>query len=264
MLVLAALFIAAYFLSFLPFFVVGRYRIPVIPPLFLLGACGVYRIGCLFRDGKRRSAAGWLGAFVGLYAIASVPIVPYQADRAAWRLMRASCYRLAEKPHLAIQECQHAIDFDANSVKGHRRLADLLFLQRDYDGAARHYARAVALRPDHVIARYNLAAARLEQRRFDDAITELRWIVERDPDHARAHYLLGRTLKKTGKVEEAAQCYRHVLRLKPDYYQAHNNLANILMTQGRAEEAIRHYREALRIKPDYVTAQRNLDRAIRR
>ncbi len=264
LLVLVVLFVGAYFVSFLPFFVVGRYRIPVIPPLFLLGACGVHRIGRLFRDRKRRSVAGWLGAFVVLYAIASVPVVPYQADRAAWHLVRASCYRLAEKPHLAIQECQQALDFNPDSVKGHRRLADLLFFQRDYDGAARHYARAVELQPDYLIGRYNLAAALLEQRRFDDAITQLRWIVHRHPDHARAHYLLGRTLKATGQVDEAARCYRQALQWKPDYHQAHNNLANILMTQGRAEEAIRHYREALRIKPDYVTAQHNLANAIRR
>lgn len=261
--ILLILFILTYFGSYLPFFVVGRYRMPVVPFLFLFGAYGLYRLGRLFAAGRRAAALGGLAALVALYAIASIHIVPYQPNRAQWHLLRASCYRLADKPDLALQECRDAIAADPASEEGHRRLADLLYNKANYAEAAEHYARAVELRPDYMQARYNLASALRELRRYDEAIVHLRWIVEHQAGLPEAHYLLARTLKDTGDDDGAVEQYRRAIALQPGYYQAHNNLANILIAQGKVDEAIEHYRRALEAKPDYTTARQNLDRALR-
>ncbi len=261
--ILLILFILTYFGSYLPFFVVGRYRMPVVPFLFLFGAYGLYHVGRLFVFGRRAAAFGGLATLLVLYAIASVHLVPYQPNRAQWHLLRASCYRLADKPDLAMAECREAVAADPASEEAHRRLADLLYNKADYAEAAEHYASAVELRPDYMQARYNLASALRELHRYDEAAGHLRWIVEHQTGLPEAHYLLARTLKDAGDDDGAVEQYRRAIALQPGYYQAHNNLANILVTQGKVDEAIEHYRRALEAKPDYTTARQNLDRALR-
>jgi len=256
-------FVLAYFASYLPFFVVGRYRIPVIPFLLLFGAYGLYCVGRLFASARWSMAVGWLAVLAVLYGVASIRLVPHEPNRAQWHLLRASCYRLDDKPDLAIRECRAAIEADPASEEGHRRLADMLYGKGDYPGAAEHYARAVERRPDYMQARYNLAMALLAQRRHEEAIAHLRWIVEHHANQPNVHYLLGRTLRAAGDVEGAAEQYRRAIALQPDYYQAHNNLANILIAQGKVDQAIEHYRRALEIHPDYDTARQNLEKALR-
>ncbi len=260
---LAVLFVLVYFASYLPFFVVGRYRVPVIPFLFLFGAYGLSRVGQFLATSRYRVATGWLAVLVVLYGLASIRLVPYEVNRAQWHLLRASCYRLAQKPEKVIQECREAIAADPASEEAHRRLADMLYGQRDYAAAAEHYATAVALRPDYMQARYNLASSLLALKRPDEAIVHLRWIVDHQAGVPEVHYLLARTLKETGDEGGAIEQYRQAIALQPDYHQAHNNLANILMTQRKVDEAIEHYRQALAARPDYTTAQQNLDRALR-
>lgn len=261
MLILA--FILTYFASYLPFFVVGRYRIPVIPFLLLFGAYGLYCVGRRVALSRWSVAIAWLAVLALLYGAASIRLVPHEPNLAQWHLLRASCYRLADKPDLAMQECRAAIEANPASEEGHRRLADMLYSQGDYPGAAEHYARAVERRPDYMQARYNLAMALLAQHRHDEAIAHLRWIVEHHENQPSVYYLLGRTLRAAGDVEGAAEQYRRAIALQPDYYQAHNNLANILIAQGKVDEAIEHYRRALEIRPDYDTARQNLDKALR-
>lgn len=260
---LVLLFILIYFASYLPFFVVGRYRIPVIPFLFLFGAYGLACVGQLLTSARYRSAAGWAAVFFVLFVAASIPLVPFEPNRAQWHLLRASCYRLADKPAMAMEECREAIAADPTSEEAHRRLADMLHNKADYAGAVDHYEKAVALRPDYMQARYNLAMSLLAQRKTDEAIVHLRWLTEHGVGLPSVHYQLARILKETGDVDGAAEQYRQAIALQPDYYQAHNNLANILMAQGKVDEAIAHWRKALEVNPDYMTAQQNLTRALR-
>ena len=260
--VLIVAFILVYFVSYLPFFVVGRYRIPVIPFLFLFGAYGLQRVGQGLMATRYRAAAGWLALLAVLYAAAGVRLVPHEPSQAPWHLLRASCYRLAEKPDMAVAECRAAIAADPTSAEGHRRLGDMLYARNDYPEAAEHYARAVALRPDYMQARYNLASSLVPLQKYDEAIVQLRWVVGHYANLPSAHYLLARTLKTTGSAGEAAEQYRRAIALQPDYYRAHNNLANILLEEGKVDEAIEHYRLALKARPDYDAAQQNLSRAL--
>ncbi len=260
--VLIVLLILTYFLSYLPFFVVGRYRIPIIPFLFLFGAYGLARLSRLVAVARYRPAVGWVAALVVLFAVVRVPLVPRRPNPAQWHLLRASCYRLAGRPQLAIDECREAVQVDPESYEGHRRLADLLYRQGDLNGAIEHYSRAVALRPDYMQARFNLATALLAADRNSEAIVHVRWMANHYPNKPDVRYLLARTLRRLGQIPQAIAQYRKAIELKPDYFQAHNNLGNALMTQGKVEEAVRHYRRALQIRPDYALAQQNLQRAL--
>lgn len=294
--VLMIFFIISYFLSILPFFIVGRYRLPVIPFLLLFGAYGLYRISSLLLSGRYYSVACRLVILIGLYFAASIHIFPYEPGLAQWHLQRASCYRLAKKPELAIEECREAVRIGPGLEKGHRRLADMLLQRKDYAGAIKHYITAAQLKPGRYDVHYHLGLAFNSQGELDQAISHFREALKIKPDVPEVHYSLGTVLKSKGQIETAIDHYRQALKLKPDYTKARYNLATVLLVQrrfdeaiihlrwilshdpnqanahnylgvalkskGEIDEAISHYHQALKLKPDYYQAYNNLANAL--
>jgi 4-amino-4-deoxy-L-arabinose transferase-like glycosyltransferase len=63
--VLLLAFVAIYFASYLPFFIAGRYRVPIIPFLLLFGAYGIARVYSLVSARRLTHAAIWIGVLTG-------------------------------------------------------------------------------------------------------------------------------------------------------------------------------------------------------
>ncbi|MBA7486416.1 Beta-barrel assembly-enhancing protease [subsurface metagenome] len=261
--ILILLFTLTYFVSYLPFFMAGRYRVPVIPFFFLSGAYGLCRVGRLFVSGRYYAVAGWLAILVSLYFVASIRIVPYEPDAAQWHLLRATCYRLAKKPELAVKECQEVVRIRPDLEKGHRRLADMLFQKKDNAGAIQHYTKAVQLKPYRFDVHYHLGLALSSQGELDKAISHFREALRIKPVIPEVHYSLGTVLKSKGQIETAIDHYRQALKLKPDYTKARYSLATTLLAQGKSDEAISHARWILKHNPNQASAHNLLGGALK-
>lgn len=294
--ILMLLFIVSYFLSVLPFFVVGRYRIPVIPFLLLFGAFGLSRIGHWVATRHRGQSMLWVAVAIAAYVAASIPIIPHKPDEASGHLLRANCYRLAGKLDLAAQECREAVRLAPQQEKGHRRLADLLLRQRRHAEAIEQYTQAAQLGPARFDVQCNLAMAFRSLGDLDRAIEHLRQAVRLKPDVAEVHYRLATLLKRKRQTETAIEHFRQAATLAPDYLPAHRELATTLLSQRRFDEAIaqlrcilkyhpnepslhnllgialkssgnvdgavEHYRRALELKPSHYQAHNNLANAL--
>ena len=121
----------------------------------------------------------------------------------------------------------------------------------------------MALKPDYMLAHYNLGNALKELGQLDAAVSSYRKAIEIKPDFADAHNNLGTVLKDQGQSDAALASYRRVLELKPDYAEAHNNLGVALKDLGQLDEAVASYRKAVALKPDYVLAHCNLGNALK-
>jgi Flp pilus assembly protein TadD len=75
------------------------------------------------------------------------------------------------------------------------------------------------------------------------------------PDNVVAHYNLGYVLQHSNRTSEAMEQYRAVLRLKPDHLDANLNLGIALIGSRRVQEATNHLGAALRVNPHYARAQ---------
>jgi len=116
---------------------------------------------------------------------------------------------------------QHLLTLAPEDVRGLYNLGFVRAQQRRFDEALQLSARAVALEPDHVEARLNLALlhARLGQRA--EAIEHLEQLAQRatrETDRLRAHFELGQ-IHAAGAGPESAvralQHYREALELGP-------------------------------------------------
>jgi len=285
-------FVLVYFISYLPFFMAGRFRVPVIPCLLLLGAFGIDRTFRLFFDRHARSGVVWLIVLICVYGVARRPPVSYQSDPAYWHLKRATCYRLENNLELAMQECRQVIQKCPDSEKGYRRLADLLLMQGDYSSAIQHYQRADQLRPGQFNVHSNLGLAFAKLGQHDKAIVHLQTALKIKPDVSDIHRRLAIILRQQGRVDEAIVHYRRAvdlsptdlslredlakalmsrrqfseavgqleetLHLNPQRASAHNLMGVALKSMGDWDSAVKHYQEALRLRPDYPQAHNNL------
>lgn len=148
-------------------------------------------------------------------------------------------------------------------------------LERPAEAIA-YYERALQRKPEHTVARQQLATALRKVRRLDeslvaydvliaqtkkptammfngrhytlcelgrraDAIADLERAVALEPSYADAWNNLGVELQYTGHVDRAFAAFRRCLELSPQHNFALRNEGDLLLELGRADEALRVY-----------------------
>src|ERR1043165_5505071 len=124
---------------------------------------------------------------------------------------------------------------------------------RQFDKAAAHNRRAVALKPDHVQAHLNLGNAMNALGRPDEALASYQRAVTLRPS-PEGHYNIANVLAELGRFDEAIGEYRRALALRPDYAEACNNLGLALTARGALAEAAASFQRALTLKPGLLDA----------
>lgn len=223
-LALVVLFIVIYFASYLPFFVAGRYRIPVVPFLLLLGAYGADRIVRLAMGRQFQGLALWLALLGGTYALASVNFGGYTPDRAVWHYSRAVHYNATDQP----------------------------------DAAIREYREALRIKPEFPYASTNLGLLLLDKGETDEAMQHFMDALAIDENNTWAHYGLGSVLARRGKPDAALLEYKEALRLDPRLYMAHYRIGAIYMGLGKTMDAEAEFIRALDMAPGLPEAQEGL------
>ncbi len=104
--------------------------------------------------------------------------------------------------------------------------------------AADHWARAVALNPNHAAARLNLGNTLREDGRFDEAIAQHRAAAQLWPQSAPVHNSLGLSLARAERHDEAIVHYDRAIRLQPGFIEPCLNLALAFRALGRIDQAL--------------------------
>jgi len=155
------------------------------------------------------------------------------------------------------------IQLKPDDVLAHYNLGNVLGEQGKPDEAIAAYREAIRIKPGYAYAHIGLGNALCDQRKLDEAIAAYGEAIRLKPDDAEAHLGFGYALNKQGKLDEAIGEYRSAVRLKPDYASAHYNLGFALSDQGKSDEAIAAFREAIRLKPDHAFAHNGLGNALK-
>jgi tetratricopeptide (TPR) repeat protein len=145
--------------------------------------------------------------------------------------------------------------------RGHNNLALALQQQGRFAEAGEQFARAVALDPDYITARYDWGVELLDHGRLLEAIEQFAAAVRLAPDYADAHLNLGTALLRAGRAAEAVPHFETALHLAPAA-DAHYNLGVALVGLGRDREAAEHFQSALRLNPRLPAAQEQFHRTL--
>ncbi len=244
---------AVYALSVAAFYVLARYRFPLVPILLLLAVS-------IPRRPSRPAFAGSVAAL----AIAFLPLVDPRPARATGYYAVATAFsRDPARLDDSAAFYRRALEVDSNFPGAHFGLATVLTKQGRPADAIPHFELAVAAWPDHQEARYNFAHALAAAGRDSDAVAQYAIALRLRPDDVEAHVALAQTLLRLDRPDGALPHFRRAIELNPSLASAHANLGAILANRGRLADALPHLESAVALNPADENARRNLEAARR-
>jgi tetratricopeptide (TPR) repeat protein len=240
------------------FYVLARYRYPIVPIVILFAAAALSAMPSLRGQTWRRWAPGVLLALT--VAVPSNFLLRSSHDETllnvGQELLRMN------QPATAVPLLQKAVNASPGYAPAHFNLGVAFNQSGQKEQALDEFAAAIKLRPDYFEAHAAMALTLLETGRPIGAVEHFREAVRLRPDMAGAHNNLGNALMQAGSGAEAIGQYQEALRLQPANAATHNSLAVALQQQGKVEEAIEHYEAALKLQPDNAGAHSNLALAL--
>lgn len=214
------LWIVAYWLTIILFFVAGRFRLPIVPALVVLAAITVVGLwDLLFLNGPRRKKALATSGGLLLLLIVSYPLYGRGSS-------------LYYTPSFEGEE---------------RHTGMVLQAQGRHEEAIRAFRRSLEYR-DSDATRNNLATALKSVGRFDEAAREYEIILRRSPRDGLAWYNFGNLQRvHLGDPEASLTSYRRAIEARPLLAEAHFNLGAALIDLARPAEAIDPIERALEL-----------------
>jgi len=124
------------------------------------------------------------------------------------------------------------------------------------DEAALRFRAALAIKPDDLTARMNLARYEHGRGNLPAAIEMYRFVADHVASvdsRSVAYHNLGVVYRQMGESVEAKQCFETALRLEPDQPMTITELGLIAQNNGDLPEAIRQYSHAIAVQPTDVS-----------
>jgi len=262
--VLMVMFSLICFLSYLPFLVAGRFRLPVVPILFILAAVGVVAVWRAFVAKRFRTAGAWVLAGIVFYALVSQNFAGYEPNRADFYFFRGYALENEGRIDEAMRQYEQALALDPQHARAHNNLGkNLADLGRSQE-AVHHFQQAVAASPADWLARRNLGVALVALGRPEEAVALFRQALALCPDEVALLDDLGAALMLTGQPDEAWSRFERALQLRPGSTKSHIGAALALNSLGRFRESLPHLQDALRLNPDDVQVREWLDETLKK
>ena len=248
------LFVVVYSTSVVLFFVFSRFRMIMMPALFVFAGHAVMELARSFREargkpGVRAPLVRRLALLVALFAVVNLPV---RAPRHLWGYRVADRIGLPVRPEtMATAHYNYGLAFairakEAEEPEPLLRMAEAELRQ--------------ALREDgsHAKMHVELGKVLARMKRNREAIEAYNEALRIEPHQWRTHFSLGLLYRREGDPPSAEGAFRQVVGLRPDYASAHVQLGEVLLDLGRREEAAEAFRNALRLAPDSTRAREGL------
>jgi Flp pilus assembly protein TadD/4-amino-4-deoxy-L-arabinose transferase-like glycosyltransferase len=245
------------------FYVFARYRLPLVPPLLLLAAAGLYRGAVWLRRGRwsRFRLAAGVSAVVAV-AI-NLPLISQDRLRAITRANLAVHLLEQDAPFDAVAaQFEASLQLDPDQAQTHLAYANYLAAHDRAADALPHYASASALDPLLADAHNDLGNALGRLGRRPEALDAYRRATEIEPGFFEARYNLGYELLRDGRAADAAAELEAAVLANGNDFEARHQLGRALIDAGRPMEAVAHLRAAVQQRPDLALPKIALGHAL--
>jgi tetratricopeptide (TPR) repeat protein len=185
---LGLVFMLAYSASIIAFFVVARYRLPMVPALLVFAAYFIVWLGSEMAKGRWKQAGWACAAFVCLYVVVHVNfyrIHPMNGFAQSYYRLGV-IYEARGDQVLALENYRRALDLDQSIVPAHVNLGILLSRRGEFDEGGAHLAEAVRRDSTYDKALYNLGLVYTERGKNDSALVMFDEALAVNPAYALA------------------------------------------------------------------------------
>ncbi len=239
------------------FFVFSRFRMVVIPALFVFAACGALELFRRWRNAVRRQdgygpAVTATVLFLGFSVFVNLPV---RAMAYTWSFRIATASGLPTRLETsAIGHLNLGVAYAA-LAKESENPDELLVL------AETQLRESLRLNPPFAKVHVELGKVLARQQRNREAIDVYREGATIEPNDPLIHHALGRLHQRLSELDAAEAAFRKALSIVPQHTPSATRLGDVLLEQGRPAEAAEAFRHALRYAPGDLKAQEGLRRA---
>ncbi|MCX8063843.1 MAG: tetratricopeptide repeat protein [Candidatus Hydrogenedentes bacterium] len=289
---LSVLVTITYFLSVLPFFVAGRYRMPIIPFILIVD---LWFISELWRNlsEKRISSITIQSALLIVSAlITNINFTGYQPSKSVWHFRQGTSALLCQNYNRAVEEFKMSLKYDPENIFAKINYAiatekigrptEAIFIltdnfQRklntseelnalgylferigDISKAQKYYANAIVNNFHYTLAHSNIARIFALKHDYIDARRHLEIVVSHQPYNFYAHFQLAKLYESLSDYNSAIKHYKICLKINPTSEVCWNNIGWIYAELGNYTSALTAYIESIRLNPNYSLAYINL------
>ena len=253
------LFALALLAGLAAFFVLGRFRLALLPFLAPLAARGLLDLLARARAGDARRLARPLAWLLPAALLSFGPIAAEEHPVADSYNNLGSALLEAGRRGEAERAFERAIEAWPEGADAHFNRGRLWAREGREEEARRELLAAAELEPSYLAdACVELARLRQADGDLEGARALLLRAIEADPEAAGPLLQLGSVLRRSGLLAQAEVAYRRSLALDPTLAATHNDLGYLLAGTGREAEAAALYRRALELQPELEPAVANL------
>ncbi len=243
----------------LAFYLMARYRYPLVPGLALLAGAALVAGFERARDGRWRQLLP-----AGAVSLALLPICNHTIFTRDFQLAQSLHNQgvalvQMKRPAEAALEFRKALRLHPNLAETWAELGEALRSQHQLDEALAAFQQAKQLRPESWRPVWQIGLVWLEKREFERARSALESATRMDGAGAESFRAFASASQSSGHYREASQAWRRARELDPRDHLAPMQLAFLLATCP--DPALRNGAEALalalevaRDRPDDVTA----------
>lgn len=201
-----------------------------------------------------RSSPGILAAF-GLAAL-HLPLLPEQLDRDLGPRRRGLVRRMGQEAFdlqgadtaAAAKVMRQIVKTDPRAPYVQYNYGQLLAAENQIPSAQAAFRAELAVQPDNVPARLELAAIYLQNANYTAAERYARQALKLAPDNFATHYMLGLALFREGQFSAAARELEHSKQIRPDDSQVRYTLAQVDLRLHRDKAALREEKAFRRLQ----------------
>ena len=242
---LLLLFLLAYLLSLVLFFITARYRLPLAPLLLLFAGYGIKS----FRFSEHWKRAVFL--FPCLLVLTNLGAGPMDmAGNVHQHFWLGYAYGKKGMQAHAVRQYRAVLEQRPDHADALVSLAALYSDQKQYSRAIELYHAFLEFYPEAVLVRFLQGNAYLGAQRYEDAVSVFEELATLRPQWADVWGRLGYAYLMAAQPSQATEAYRQTLKLIPDSSLVRYQLAHLYQIQGNVEAAIKQFGILLEEAPD--------------
>lgn len=160
----------------------------------------------------------------------------------------ADIYQISDRPQLARESVQKALELDDQLAEAHNSLAELSYLfGHDWVSAEKEFKVALSLNPNYAPAHHWYSMYLSSLGRKQEAVSEAQTAYQLDPLSPVVGANLAKILEESGQQDKAIDQARKTLELEPNSAVTHAVLGVIYEDKKMYREAISQYQTALQL-----------------
>jgi len=216
-------FIFSYMLSVILFFVNTRFRIPVIPFLFIFSAFAIFEI-----SGQKNVRGKIALIFVSLVLIilGNVDLTSQMAPvyEAQFHYILGNAYLTENSVQKAEEEFARSIQISQDQPRGWTGLGVIRYLQGNYPEAESLLKKAIQVDSTEVFAYCYLGNIYAREKEFPKALQEYQMALSLNPEYGEAYFGAGYVFANLGDLKKAVEMWEKSLVYSPDLPGTRENL----------------------------------------